>query len=56
MNKKNLLKLIGGLCFGAGIGVCVSVAMNNIAAGILLGIGIGMCNAVALGAFKKEEK
>ena len=53
MNHK-LLKLIGGLCVGAGVGVCFGLAMDNLLTGILLGLGIGLCYAVAFGAFKEE--
>ena len=54
MKKAKILKLIGGLGIGAGIGSCFGVAMNNIWAGLLLGLGVGLCYAVALGAFKKD--
>ena len=54
MKSKNVLKLIGGLCVGAGIGTCLGVAMNNIPVGILLGVGCGLCYAVAFGAFRKN--
>jgi hypothetical protein len=54
MEKNKLLKIIGGLEVGIGVGTCMGVAMNNILAGFLLGIGVGLCFAVAFGAFKKD--
>ncbi len=54
MNKKNVLKLISGLCVGAGAGTCMGVAMHNIFVGLLLGLGAGLCYASAFGAFRKE--
>lgn len=55
MKKGKILRIIGGLCVGMGVGSCFGVAMNNLAAGLLFGLGVGICYAVGLGAFKKEE-
>ena len=54
MKQSKVLKFLGGLCVGCGIGVCFGVAMNNLLTGLLLGIGVGLCYAVAFGAFKKD--
>ena len=54
MNNKKILKFVGGLCVGVGVGICFGVAMNNIITGILLGLGVGVCYAVAFGAFRKK--
>lgn len=54
MNQKNVLKLIGGLCTGAGAGTCMGIAMSNIYIGLLLGLGVGLCFASAFGAFRKD--
>ncbi|WP_171037116.1 hypothetical protein [Maribacter algarum] len=35
-------KLILGLIFGAGIGLCVGIFTNTIAIGLALGAGIGL--------------
>jgi len=52
MKKNKILKILGGICVGLGVGCCMGVAMDNIPAGLLLGIGVGLCYAVAFGAFK----
>lgn len=54
MEKKKLLKLIGGLGIGIGVGTSIGIAMNDRIAGFLLGIGVGLCYAVTFGAFKKD--
>lgn len=56
MTKRNVLKLIGGICMGLGIGTCFGVAMHQIYLGIALGAAIGLCFASALGAFKKDDQ
>ena len=53
MDNNKVLKFIGGVCVGLGIGVCFGVAMDSIVTGLFLGAGIGLCYAVAFGAFKK---
>ncbi len=35
-------KLILGLVFGAGIGLCVGILTGNIAIGLALGAGVGL--------------
>lgn len=35
-------KLILGLVFGAGIGLCVGILIGNIAIGLALGAGVGL--------------
>lgn len=55
MTKRNVLRLIGGICTGLGIGTCMGVAMHHIFLGMALGAAIGLCFACALGAFKKDE-
>ena len=54
MKKSKILKLVGGICVGMGVGVCFGVAMNNLLPGLLLGVGVGLCYAVVFGAFKKD--
>ena len=54
MEKNNILKLLGGLGAGIGVGTCFGVAMDNIFLGLLLGVGIGLCFAVGFGAFRKD--
>lgn len=54
MKIKKTLKLIGGLCAGAGVGLCAGVAKDNILVGLLIGLGIGLGYAVVFGAFKKN--
>ena len=50
-------KLILGLIFGAGIGLCIGILTNNIAIGLSLGAGIGLVLGTALGIkIKKENK
>ncbi len=40
-------KLILGIIFGAGIGLCVGILTNNIALGLALGAGAGLVLASA---------
>ena len=54
MKKDNILKLIGGLGIGCGIGMCFGVSMDNIILGLLMGMGVGLCFAVSFGAFRKD--
>lgn len=35
-------KLVLGLVFGAGIGLCTGILTNNIALGITIGAGVGL--------------
>ncbi|MBQ2766883.1 MAG: hypothetical protein IJF49_02265 [Clostridia bacterium] len=50
-----ILKIIGGLCAGAGVGICCGVAMNNLIAGILIGLGIGICYALVFTGSSKKD-
>ncbi|KKL97214.1 hypothetical protein LCGC14_1836740 [marine sediment metagenome] len=43
-------KLILGLIFGAGIGLCIGILTDNVALGISLGAGVGL----VLGATVKK--
>ncbi|WP_199912799.1 hypothetical protein [Aquimarina aquimarini] len=54
--KNKYIKL--GLIFGAGIGLCIGILINNIAIGISLGAGVGLVFGSALGgtAYKKNNK
>ena len=56
MKIKKILKLIGGLGTGIGIGTCLGVATGNMLAGIGLGLGVGLCYAVAYGAFRDDKE
>ena len=56
MKKDKMLKIIGGLGIGLGVGVCFGVAMNNIWLGLALGLGVGTCYATAFIANKPENK
>lgn len=56
MKSKKILKLIGGLGTGIGIGTCFGVAMGNMLAGIGIGLGVGLCYAVAYGAFRDDKE
>lgn len=53
MKKINVLKTIGAICFGSGVGLCVGVASKSVIAGILVGLGLGICFAVSFNSFKK---
>ena len=53
MEKSKIIKTIGALCLGAGIGVCFGVATQNLLSGILIGLGIGLCFSVAFNSSKK---
>ncbi len=50
--------LISGLTFGAGIGLCIGILVNNIAIGLSLGAGVGLVlgNAIGTKSKKKNEK
>ena len=54
MKKRQVLKMIGGLCIGAGLGVSIYAALGNVLAAVFIELGSGICYAVTLGAFKKE--
>ena len=55
MSKNKVIRIIGAICIGLGIGLCVGVATGNVLSGCLIGFGIGLCFSVALGCFKNEE-
>ena len=54
MKKMKVLKIIGGFCAGAGIGLCIGVAAHNVLVGVLVGLGLGCCFAVTFNSFKNE--
>ena len=47
--KNRGLRIVGGLLIGAGVGICIGVATENILSAVLIGFGLGLCMAVALG-------
>ena len=54
MENKRILKIIAGLLFGAGVGICVGVATQNVLSSILIGLGLGLCMCVALNSNKNN--
>ena len=48
MEKSRILRIIGGLCIGAGVGICVGVATQEVLSSILIGVGLGLCMCVVL--------
>ena len=55
MEKDKILKIIGGLGIGLGVGLCFGVAMSNILVGLGIGLGVGSCYAAAFTANKPDE-
>lgn len=47
--------LISGLTFGAGIGLCIGILVNNIAIGLSLGAGVGLVLGNAIGTKSKKS-
>ena len=54
MKDNRLVKIIAGLCIGAGVGICVGVATQNVLSSILIGSGLGLCMCVALNSNKNN--
>lgn len=54
MTNNKIFKTIAGLCFGAGVGICVGVVTQNALSGILIGLGLGLCFSVAFNSSKKD--
>ena len=46
---KRLLKIIGALCIGAGVGICIGIVTQDVLPAILIGLGLGLCLSVAFG-------
>lgn len=53
MKKEKILRIVSGLCIGAGVGLCFGISMNNVIVGVLGGLGVGLCYAVAFSHFSK---
>ena len=53
MDKSKIIRTIGALCFGAGVGICIGVATQNALSGILIGLGLGLCFSVVFNSSKK---
>lgn len=56
MEKSKLLKIIGGLCIGLGVGLCFGIAMDNIWLGLLMGLGVGLCFSSAFSSINNDKK
>ena len=52
MKNVKIIKIVAGIIFGAGVGICVGVATQNALSGILIGLGLALCMAVSFNSYR----
>jgi hypothetical protein len=54
MKDYKALKIIASILFGAGVGICVGLASQNVIPGILVGFSLSICFAVVTTSNKNK--